>query len=223
MFSFTAYATDCSEAPTPGCAEAWIPFQIPMTFVLPTSPPCTVTTIVHGRKKCNKYIEFVDLDWSFTFDPNHCYHSLNPDTRNRMIYAAIRENLAITMASQNPSLYPCPDDFARFEFRQASCWRLITIYYIPNPIGGGHSGPFELPWGTETVEVHLQTLQSLGADMNTLSASLGYCSGSTCCIREVKVCFLLDGTPVVTQMSGYTPLQTCPVGADLSCRINTCD
>jgi hypothetical protein len=172
--------------------------------------------------KCNKYIEFVDLDWTFSLNSNHCYNSLDPNTRNRVLYTAIRENLAITLATPLQNQFPCPIEQKTFEFLLANCSRLITIYYLQNPIGG-NSGPFELPWGTETLEEHLQILQSLGANMNTISASLGFCPGTTCCIREVNVCFLLDGTPVVTHMSGYAPLEPCPIGLDLSCRINTCD
>lgn len=224
MFSSNVKAEGCIELPTPDCPQPWAWFGIPVTVVLPTSPPCTVTTTVYGRKKC-KYVIMEDIDYSFYIDPNHCYNTLDPLTRDRMLWKAIRENLAIAFAlTLNPNDYPCPFEYTQYEFRNEACWRLVTTYYLQNPIGGGGgSGPFQLPWGGETLEEHLQNLQLLGANMNTLSAHLLPCSDDHCCIREVKVCFLPDGTPVATSMpDNYTPMEECPTGEDLSCRFNMC-
>jgi hypothetical protein len=222
MFSGTAKAEGCIEMPTPDCQESWMSAMFPITVILPTSPPCTVTTTVFVRKKC-KYIILDDIDYSFYINPTHCYNTLDPNTRNQMLWKAIREKLAVTIASQNPTLYPCPDEFAQFEIRNEACWRLVTIYYLQNPIGGGGSGPYQLPWGGESLEQHMQTLQSLGANMNTLAAHLMPCSDKHCCVREVKVCFL-NGVPIVTSMpDNYTPMEECPTGEDLSCRFNMCD
>lgn len=215
----------CLTSEDPGCLETWvIGANMLVTFEVPgISPPCTVTTRVWYSKKCDIVIVH-DIDYSFTYDPTSClYNTGNTYTVN--VWAGVRDALlkalAIVKRGGNPNLYNCPNGYITYDYRSAPCWRLVTIYYVNNPVGGGLSGPYQLPWGAESLEQHMLNLQALGANMSNLAATLEACTYSNCCAREIFVCFQ-NGVPVVTYGTFSAPIEECPNSSDISCRINVC-